>query len=497
MIAKNKWTWLAAILLISASAEMLRAQDAFSDAFGGSDLQFFSPVDFDFEDRPMRKSNGYFFRYEKLNWAATGERNTIGVPNRVELSEIVVPDALSQSFGVTAGPTTAADLQYPIINGLQNTAPSAQFGWGDRYEFGFFDGDSGWQISILDGPINSSSNTFGNGPDISGFGSIHVNFDTPANFLLGFRDYWGSGEEVDFFVLPTETLNGPGGAGDGIVDDLDGDGAEGAVFILGPDPDDPTGDDIVVGIAVDADDLHRFNVRYNQLTIRNVTQTDGVELMRTLRLDNRHKEIKRQRSQWEIGYGFRFLRLRDTFSFNGTSDLLVGTDFVTEADNQLIGPQVRAKWNTQRGRWNLGLDGRFLFGYNVMNLGQAGSFGVATNAPTEGATPGDPPVPVPLASTDPSIIPGAVNRLISAQPTTFSYGRQDNDFSPTIELRANFSYQITRALAVKLGYTGIFVDNISRASQVTRYYLPDMGLRDGGKQNIYINGVNFGFDVVY
>ena len=211
MIAKNKSTWLAAILLISVSAETLRAQDAFSDNFGYSDLQFFSPVDFDFADRPLRKSSGYFFRYEKLNWAATSERNTIGDPNVQVLSEVIVPDELAESFGVTSGPLRQADLQYPIINGLQDVAPKAEFGWGERYEFGFFHKKNGWEVSILDGPEIISESAFGNGHELSGFGSIHINFATPPNFLLGFRDYWGSGEEVDFFVLPTETTQGPGG----------------------------------------------------------------------------------------------------------------------------------------------------------------------------------------------------------------------------------------------------------------------------------------------
>src|SRR5690606_18385109 len=50
------------------------------------DLQFFSPVDFDFENRPISQRCGYFFRFDKLNWAATGERITVGDPNLVVLS---------------------------------------------------------------------------------------------------------------------------------------------------------------------------------------------------------------------------------------------------------------------------------------------------------------------------------------------------------------------------------------------------------------------------
>ncbi len=480
MTARKIIASFAVCLLLATSATSVRAQQAYYE----SDLQWFSPVDLDFGDQPIRKDNGIYFRYDKLNWAATGERNTIGDPNVQVLSEIIVPDALADSFGVTSGPLRSADLQYPIINGLQDVAPKANFAWGERYEFGYSNKGSGWQISILDGPEYNSSNTFGNGSEQSGFGSIHVNFATPANFLLGFRDYWGTGVEQDFFVLPTETLNGPSGAGDGIVDDLDGDGAEGAVFIVGPDPADPT-NDIVLGIAIDLDDLHEFNVTFNQVNVRNITETQGVEIMRTHQISNRHQQVKQQRSQWEIGYGVRFLRLRDQFRFDGTSDLLGTAGFTTKAENQIVGPQIRAQWNTQRGKWNLGIDTRFLFGYNITDADQTGSIGLDDTGGILGTV------------RNPGLVPGGINRLISGQPTTFSYGRRNDEFSPTVELRADASYQITSAIALRLGYTATFVDNISRASQITRYYLPDMGLREGGKQDIFINGANFGFDVVY
>ena len=58
---------------------------------------------------------------------------------------------------------------------------------------------------------------------------------------------------------------------------------------------------------------------------------------------------------------------------------------------------------------------------------------------------------------------------------------------------------MTSAIALQLGYTAIFVDNISRSANQVRYELPRMGFRDdqAGKQEIFINGANFGFDAVY
>jgi len=478
-------------MLITTCAAMAHGQNSMGPLYspygaGGADTdaEWFSPVDFDFDNNPYRKSSGYFFRYDKLSWGATSARTVIGDPNVQVLSEIIIPDALATTFNISNTPLRSADFQYTIINGLQDVSPTFEFGWGERYEFGHFKDGNGWAISILDGPAMNSFNTFGNGPDLSGFGSIHVNFATPENFLLGFRDYWGTGTEMDFFVLPTETLNGPGGAGDGIVDDLDGDGAEGAVFFV-------DADDVVVGIGIDLDDLHQFNVTYNQVNIRNKTETQGVEIMRTIQLSNRHQMAKRQNSRWEIGYGLRLLRLKDTFGFDGSSDLIGRTEFVTEVDNQIVGPQFRAKWSTQRGKWNLGFDARCLLGYNFSDADQSGSIGLGQSV--SGVDDMGNVVTVEV----PGVVPGGINNLLAFQPTSFSYGRESNEFSPTVEIRADASYQLTSAIAIRLGYTGTFIDNISRASQVTRYYLPDMGLLEGGNQDIFVNGGNLGFDVIY
>jgi len=495
MTAHKRCTWLVAGLLLCTAATVAQGQSPFLVDSPSHDLQFYSPVEFDFDNRPTGRDNGYFFRYDKLSWAATGERVAVGNPDVQVFSEIIIPDALAESFSATSGPLTSADLVYPIINGLQDVAPTAEFAWGERYELGHFGGggDYGWLVSILDGPDVRSSNTFGNGPEQSGFGSIHVNFATPDNFLLGFRNYWGGGVLAgDFgdFVIPTPTLNGPGivpgneAPGD-FIDDLDGDGIEGFNFIVFDiDGDGMIDAGEIIGIAVDLDDLHMFNVTFDQVSIRNSTETQGIELMRTHRLSNDHKMAKHQGNNLDIAYGVRFLRLRDEFSFSGTSPLLGTMAFTTEAENQLVGPQIRAMWSTQRGRWNFNLDGRCMFAYNVTDADQTGSYGL-DNVDDTGAV------------INPGLVPGGFNRLVSGQPNTFSYGKQFNEFSPTVELRADLSYQLTSAVAARLGYTAIFVDNISRGAAITNYSLPDFGFLEGGKQDIFINGATFGFDVVY
>ncbi len=462
--------WLATVMLISACASTVRAQNAVGPLYSpygaagtDTDAEWFAPVDFDFENRPMRKDSGYFFRFDKLNWAVTGERATIGDPNVQILSEIIYDDTNPQDQG-------NRPPQYVIQNGLQDVVPEATFGWGSRYEFGLQEKGNGWLIGIIDGPQTNQQQTFGSGPQTSGFGSIHINFVTPAGYLLGFRDYFNNEDNVTGIVV-----GGPGVGGSGTPDDINGNLAEGIVTVFqdtngNGEQDD---DEPVIAVAEDFGDLAEFNVRFNQLTVRNNTRVRGVEVMRTIQLSNRHQMRKRQNNQVDLAYGVRFLSMRDEFGINGTSDFFRGLNTVTTtAENQIVGPQIRGKWSTQRGRWNMAVDGRFVFGYNIQDFDQGGTWGE-------------------------NIVPGALNQSMSAQPTTFSSGARANDFSPMVELRVDSTYQLTSSIALRLGYTAMFIDNISRASQMVEYRLPDWGIGQAGQQDVFINGVNFGFDINY
>jgi hypothetical protein len=486
------------------------------------DLQFFSPVDFDFENRPIGTRCGYFFRFDKLNWAATGERVTVGDPNQVVFSELIFGDS-PFSFG-------APPAQYQINNSIQDAPPDGHdFAWGSRYEIGYGDGEHAWSIGVLDGPDIHGHEMYGfdsliipnqvpanfnfNDPNFNwndfileyvsnvtpldgvgtgssgiptsrnGWGSVHVNFATPVGALLGFVDYntgvpqqgptdFGPGRaitviELDFDengnVVVADIITQSGG--DGIPDDLNGNAVQGFTVIV-------DADDNVIGTAVDYGDLHLFNIAFERFDVRNLTQTSGVELMKTFTLNNEHLPIKRQGDVAEVGVGVRYFRLNDEFTFDGGGGILGRTYATTGAENNVVGPQIRGRWSRQVSRWNVGLDSRFVFGYNVQNQSQYGAIGEDLN-------------------------PGAVNSPIFLQPHAVSYARQQNNFSPMVELRAEASYQITRALAARVGYTGIFVDNITRASQTVNWYIPDLGIKRGGEQEIYINGVDFGFDVVY
>jgi hypothetical protein len=474
MTARKLAYWCAAACVLAAPGLAYgQAEDAFCDVDCYHEQQWFAPVDFDYDCTPIRRDCGYFFNYSKVSWFVTGEKTPIGAPNLTVLSEEILPAILALD------PQTSPPPSYLVQNGIQDTVPG-DFGWGDRFEVGYFNGQHGVMMGIIAEQTVNSTQVLGGGPQSSGFGSLHVNFELASPRLLeGFRDY--NGQTIAGNEVPTPTIGGPGIGGNNTTDDLDGDLAEGFVFIFADlngngqfDDDEP-----ITAIAIDYGDLYEFNVTFNQVAIRNSTRTDGIELMKTYVLDNSHWFTKQQNGQIEIGAGVRFMRIRDEFGFAGTSDILRGAtrfdagNFVnTDVDNQIVGPQIYARYTKQVNRLQLGASGRFVFGYNIQDFDQVGVIG-------ENLTPGD------------------LNQPGVLQPTGFRYGKQENDFSPLAELRVDATYKLTGALAVKLGYTAIFVDNISRAASVTRWLLPDMGFREGGQQEILINGADMGFELVY
>jgi hypothetical protein len=199
---------------------------------------------------------------------------------------------------------------------------------------------------------------------------------------------------------------------------------------------------------------------------------NGVEAMWSHELTNRHYQAKHQNNHVELGFGARFLQLEDYFSFLADGGILGRTFSDTWLDNNIVGPQVSAKWINQRQRWRLSADSKFTFGYNTQNWRQENGIGA-------------------------ELVPGAVNRPLYAQPTYSAQGLRLDSFSPVGELRLESAYYLTQALALKVGYTGMYVGNIRRAATSVRYYLPDMGFRDSGKQELISNGVDVGVEFVY
>lgn len=481
---------LAVVTLMAFSARESVAQ--YEDHCGPfcdvQDYQWFEPVDMDLNCQPVRLDCGWFGGYDKLVWSFTGERTTIGDESVNVTSEQIYIDNNPQLTALDPltpfedrGRQNIAPVPYRVQNDIRNAPPNAEFGTGDRYEMGYVGQDgTGFMLGIIHNMESQSNTAYGFGTPLNGFGSVHVNFEIPSpDFLRGFRDYGPSADldlddDDDNAQFPIEIVTvGPGGVigRDFEVDNIDGDFAGGVIGIVTVTP----GGDPIVFFYYDYDDLHEFNIRFDTLTVRNRSRVDGFELMKTVRLKNDHYMAKNQNQHLEIGYGVRYFQFKDEFFWGGAIDGFNGwgnTFADTDVENQIVGPQIRLKWQKQVGKWNLSADSRFMFGYNVQDIGQVSGFGQ-------------------------NIITGGFNNSAVAQPTFSSSGRQDETFSPLAEFRAELKYQATRSLALKAGYTATFVDNVTRASQVVVYRLPNMGVRPGGAQDVFINGLNVGCELMY
>jgi hypothetical protein len=475
------------------------------------DLQLFAPLQLDLDNSLEDQYSGYFFEYNKLFWSYSGERVSVGNPNVVEFAEVIYrvnPQDELDIFNPPPGP-------HRIFNTMNDVPPKAGFAFGNRYELGYQDMGHGWTVGILDGPELNQNEFYGfarvdtngdgipdglppfidpdytDGDDIGpgdgpiaggdlrafGFGAVPVLFDAPEGLLVGFRDYLNAIADsqigtqggpflyVGNYGASTED-DDPNFEFFRLADDLDGDG------LTGGDAVDLNGDGVIDLIIHDFDDLHRFNIFFDSVTIHNTTETNGVELMWSHALSNDHYQAKHQNNHLVLSFGARFLEVYDEFRVDALGSIMGNSFWDTSFTNSIVGPQLALKWVNQRQRWRLTADGRFMFGYNTADWDQIGLIGER-------------------------LIPGALNAPLFARPTAFSHGLQERDFTPVAELRLQAAYQLTTSLALKAGYTGSFVGNIRRAAPSVLYRLPDMGFVDTGGEDLLINGFDFGVEFIH
>ncbi len=497
------FTTIALLLAAWASNAQGQVNLPFGPTNYDSDLQLFAPLELDLDNLPSDvDSSGYFFSYDKLALSYSGERTTIGDPNIVQYAEVIY--RLNTTATAVVPDENNLDLYYDpyqVHNSLTNVPPAAGFSLGDRYEFGYRDRDNGWMIGVTKGPRLYETQVYGfgsatrpidqgytdnagtavpaqAGADMRafGFGSVPVLFGSTPNYLRGFRDYlnylmeasigtqvgpvvyvgnYGASSEVDDGTLTYFRL----------TDDIDHDMTPGTGFALDPDGN-------IIGIFNDFDDLHDFNVFFDSVTVTSFVKTDGVEAMWTHRLSNNDYQAKNQNNRLELSYGARFFRFYDEFDVAAAGSILGDSSWDTSIDNQIVGPQVGLTWVNRRQRWSISTDVKFTFGYNVQDWSQTAAMGSG-------------------------LIPGATNSLLYGRPTWSEQGLRKEQFSPVGELRVEAAYHLTKAFALKAGYTGMYVGNVRRAAQSVRYFLPTMGFQDAGTQNLVVNGFNLGVEFVH
>jgi hypothetical protein len=302
------------------------------------------------------------------------------------------------------------------------------------------------------------------------FGGVQVLFNDPGHILSGFLPFVDpvTGAIIDRDINNNNVF-GRFGRDIGIVNPAP---PPARIFLGNPTQSAP----------VDTGDLVPITPNFTSLGLKNVTVINGTEIMHMYRAPRLHNG-----GYFELMYGVRWLQVDDTFFAFAVGGILDQTIWSARAQNNLIGPQLGGRWFNQRGRWITSFEARLFPAANfqaVHEKAQIGTFVQQNLIAQAGATTG---------GTIGTLQPFPVNLVNSFGNTNQSFATR---FSPAGEIRAQVSYQITSAVALKIGYTGMAVGNITRGSNRIDYSgVQLISILPGGThQSLFVNGVNMGVE---
>lgn len=460
------------ILLVAfalGGVPVARAQDI-------DDLQFFAPAEItSYGGGYPRQRQGWFGSVDWMRMSITAPDVTdIGAPggNAIVVSgefggdfPLTFPDVLPDFF-----PTQRGRVETNTVN----TSPwTGDFTNGTRVEWGYV--EDHWGILCgLNLMTPQTHDIVAGDVDVvfldTYFLTPFVDLETgllsfrPVGFLDGFINTTelDTVDDTSFDILLPGGIFGTAygryfdGNGDGVVDPTDI-------------------NDVLPATFKDLDDLYRLPVTFEEIRVRNVVEMNTYELMPFYRFDQ-----LQDGSNVEVSVGARFTRFEERFVFQGWGGILDDSNWNTKANNNIVGPQFMARWSKRLGRFNLSAEGRGFMGFNFQDVRQSGTI----------ASFLDDAVPPAATTSRPNNLPAILNA------TTFKHGTHDDQLAPAVELRAEVSYTVTKAIELSAGWTGMWQDGLARPSSMVNYTLPTMGIISGqNNQDIFVNGITLGVEV--
>jgi len=262
---------------------------------------------------------------------------------------------------------------------------------------------------------------------------------------------------------------------DGIDDDINGNSIHGrhgedlgtpdtlipGNFVLPFDglPDQPA--------AIDFGDLIRYLVTFDDFGTRNQVTMTGFELMRVKRT------TRSSCSRLDLLYGVRYLNVEDDFSGLGSGGVLDRTHWDLAVQNRIVGPQIGARYTDRLRQFALNLEGRYLAGWNFQDGSLQGQLATQANVVLTGQ-----------------------NQPVALVPSAFNHSRNNQEFSPVGEWRAETQWDISDWLTFRAGYTGFVIDGFSYASPKMVYVLPAFALSDrSSAETVFSHAITFGIDI--
>lgn len=227
-------------------------------------------------------------------------------------------------------------------------------------------------------------------------------------------------------------------------------------------------------------------VRFDELIADNQVKTWGIELNYLYRMHPNHYG-----GIFELFLGARYLEFDERFTVQGLEFIadpltepasgLGDSLWRSDAENHIVGPQIGGRWFRKTGRWTWSTEGRFFAGFNSQNIRQRGTLGSNLD-------------PQLIESTDPPL-PMAIRNM---SPTTFNHTRHFREWSPAAELRVDLRYQLTRAVSARVGWTGMWIDGIARASNLIDYSIGQdsaMGITGNNNQDLFMHALSVGIEL--
>lgn len=336
-------------------------------------------------------------------------------------------------------------------------------GWvcGRRYDIGYMWGNHGIGVSVYDINPYTQQYTMEN---------AKVAFDVADK--PGTSHTWLHGITT---VNGTEVISFPAGGGDG---EGGGNNVD-SLYVYG-----------------------ELGVKFSSLSVTNKTCTNGVELNYTHRFMPRDCFGMRY-GIWELDLGIRYFQFREEFNVYGSGGSLSDSWWNTASQNNLIGPQIAARYFRTYGRWTFDFQAKFMAAVNNQSIRQDGVLGSNLSThyidETEEITGGDGTVTYHTTHYEylgMQGYPGYVN----ATSFTFNHHGTDTLFSPVVEARFNAKLQITQLVNLRMGYTCMWVDNIARSAEMVDYSIsgtsPAMGINmSKNKGDSLVHGFTIGLEV--